>query len=98
MLAIRACSEKDSIIRVCMDTSAHSVVSFTARWAELPSRTHITRRVYLQTKLNEDGGFALVFMAKVFDEKAVVKNYAADKLDWLTNDVMRYLRIGVLPQ
>jgi hypothetical protein len=99
MEAVRENAKDDSVIRVRMDNSAKSVVSFTAQWIDARNRT-IHRRVYVETKLDENGCYSLVYMAKVFDENAVNRAYTniPDSVEKIAKDIMRYLRMGHLPQ
>lgn len=103
MQAVRTACEKDSVIRIRTDNSAKSVVAFTATWLGTGQMygtaiRDINRRVYVETKLDKDNNYVVVFMAKLFDENAVTITYAQDQFNDIATDVLRYLRMGTLPE
>lgn len=96
MAAARALSEENSIVRLRMDASAKSVVSFTAGWFESPSKT-IDRRVYVETALTDDEKISVIFMTKIFDDNAINRLYPASDTEKVSADIMLYLRKAEVP-
>lgn len=97
MQAVRSASEKDSVIRIRMDSSAKTVVALTAQWVGAAIRD-IQRRVFVETKLDKDGNCSVVFMTKLFDENAVTRTYPVGQASIIATDILRYLRMGHLPE
>jgi hypothetical protein len=99
MESIRGYCINDAAIRIHIDATAKTVISFTAEWLEKTIKLRpIPRRVYLETKTTHDGKYTLIFMAKSFDEKAVVVTYSPAAFGEIARDVQQYLRLDKLPQ
>jgi hypothetical protein len=89
----RILADQDKVIRLRIDHSAKTAVSFTAKWQGDAIRD-IERRVFLQTKSTEDGKYLLVLMNKIFDEDAVTVEYTDKTLLQIPTDILRFLRMG----
>lgn len=98
MEAVRNYCINDAAIRVHIDATAMTAISFTADWLERKwGHRPITRRVYIETKLTDDGLISVIYMAKSFDENAVRVKYNQKTAPHIANDIQQFLRLNKLP-
>jgi len=99
MESIRDYCINDSAVRIHIDATAKTVISFTAEWLEKTLKIRpIQRRVYLETKKTEAGLISVIFMAKSFDHDAVAVTYNEHTVSNIARDVQQYLRLAKLPE
>ena len=94
---VRRLSERDKQISVKIDFSAQTVVSFMAQWKDTNIRNR-ERRIYVQTKLDDNEEIVLIYMQKIFDEDAVVVNYPQEQQYDAAKELLHFLYTGNLPK
>lgn len=87
---VRRLSSTDSEIRVRVDTTAHTVIAFSATWVNRSTMQN-PRRAFLETKV-ENGVHRVIFSEKLFDEGYKINEYVGDDMDIIAGDIMRFLR------
>jgi hypothetical protein len=99
MELVRALATRDGVIRITTDTTSRVAVCFNAYWLISSGKTRsIERRVFVETKLNENGMCNAIYMSKPFDPNAVVMEYDLGDLDLLAKDIQIYLCNGEVPE
>lgn len=97
--AVRQRQAVDSVIRIRVDMALRTYVNFIAHWVENFKRTRaIERRVFMKTAAEENGTHEVTFMAKAFDEDAVIRYYSHDQLEQIAKDIQGYLCLARLPE
>jgi hypothetical protein len=86
---------RNTLMRLHVDTSAKSVVAFSAEWREGNNRI-IHRRVCLETKINDSGNQVLIFSERQFDENAKVIEIAPEQTKTIPENVVMFLCKGTL--
>ncbi len=100
---VRVLATSDPVIRIRNDLSAKTLVAFTAFWMPASSDTRlkrdrdIERRVYLETQYTAEGQCRVTYMAKMFDENALIKDYPPKEDQQIAKDIQCYLRMSKLP-
>lgn len=86
---------RNTLMRLHVDTSAKTVVAFSAEWRDGPNRV-IHRRVCLETKLSDSGNQVLIFSAKMFDENAQIVEVTPEQTTTIPENVVSYLCKGTV--
>jgi len=90
-------SDRDRQICVKIDQTAATVISFMSQWKDTNIRSR-ERRIYVETKLDENDEITLIFMNKVFDENAKVVKYPQEQQFDAVKELLAYLYTGNLPE
>lgn len=99
MEQVRALATRDGVIRISIDTTSSVAVCFHAHWLINSGKTRsIDRRIFVESKLNENGRCNAIFMIEPFDPNATVFEYDLNDLDLLAKDIQIYLCNSTLPE